>query len=213
MSTNFTEKFASSIVAVLGCHDRVILKGYLPFGRDQHLNYWVDRCLKIRRKDFLPFLEKQSQVLVDHARAQAAQAGVPYQRLEGRPQIRRRNSFRNSSANARAKWVSSQCSRSWKRAAPSNCCMDRVGHALSSLVVRSGFFTTTSWILHSASCTFACRPGFPSPSRSTSMATTGSPVRCNDAVSASSSTTMPLRNLINRSWPSAWRTAFPSCPG
>src|SRR5271154_4635387 len=86
MSTNFTEKFASSIVSVLGCHDRVIFKGYLPFGRDQHLNYWVDRCLKIRRKDFLPFLEKQSQVLVDHAQAQAAQAGVPYQRLQGRPQ-------------------------------------------------------------------------------------------------------------------------------
>ena len=37
MSTNFTEKFAPSIVSVLGCHDRVIFKGHLPFGRDEHL--------------------------------------------------------------------------------------------------------------------------------------------------------------------------------
>ncbi len=85
MSTNFTEKFASSIVSVLGCHDRVIFKGYLPFGRDEHLNGWVDGCLKMRRMDFLPFVEKQSQALVDHAKTQAAQAGVPYQPLEGRP--------------------------------------------------------------------------------------------------------------------------------
>lgn len=85
MSTNFAEKFASSIVSVLGCHDRVIFKGYLPFGRDQHLNGWVDHCLKIRRKDFLPFVEKQSQALVDHAKAEAAKAGVAFQRLEGRP--------------------------------------------------------------------------------------------------------------------------------
>ena len=85
MSTNFTEKFASSIVSVLGCHDRVIFKGHLPFGRDEHLNGWVDGCLKMRRMDFLPFVEKQSQALVDHAKTQAAKAGVPYQPLEGRP--------------------------------------------------------------------------------------------------------------------------------
>jgi hypothetical protein len=36
MSTNprFAQKFASAIVSVLGCHDRVIFKGYLPFGGD-----------------------------------------------------------------------------------------------------------------------------------------------------------------------------------
>jgi hypothetical protein len=85
MSTNFTTKFASSIVSVLGCHDRVIFKGYLPFGRDEHLNGWVDHGLKMRRMDFLPFVEKQSQALVDHAKAQAEKAGVPFQRLEGQP--------------------------------------------------------------------------------------------------------------------------------
>jgi len=85
MPTNFTAKFAAAIVTVLGCHDRVIFKGYLPFGRDGHLNGWVDHSLKIRRKDFLPFVEKQSQALVDHAKAEADKAGVPFQRLEGQP--------------------------------------------------------------------------------------------------------------------------------
>jgi hypothetical protein len=86
MSTNFTTKFAASIVSVLGCHDRVIFKGYLPFGRDNHLNGWVDHSLKIRRKDFLPFVEQQSQALVDHAKAEAEKASVRFQRLEGKPQ-------------------------------------------------------------------------------------------------------------------------------
>ena len=85
MPTNFTQKFASSIVAVLGCHDRLLFKGYLPFGRDDHLNGWVDGCLKMRRMDFLPFLDKQSQLLVDHAKSEAAKAGVPFQSLEGQP--------------------------------------------------------------------------------------------------------------------------------
>jgi hypothetical protein len=85
MPTNFTEKFAASIVSVLGCHDRVIFKGYLPFNRDGHLNGWVDHSLKMRRKDFLPFVEKQSQALVDHAKTEADKAGVPFQRLEGKP--------------------------------------------------------------------------------------------------------------------------------
>ncbi len=38
MPTNhrFTQPFADSIVATLECHDRVIFKGYLPFGGDEH---------------------------------------------------------------------------------------------------------------------------------------------------------------------------------
>jgi hypothetical protein len=85
MPTNFTTKFAASILSVLGCHDRVLFKGYLPFGRDGHLNGWVDHSLKMRRKDFLPFVEKQSQALVDHAKAEADKTGAPFQRLEGKP--------------------------------------------------------------------------------------------------------------------------------
>jgi hypothetical protein len=86
MATNldFTQKFADSIVAVLGCHDRVIFKGYLPFGGDGHLNSWVDGTLHMRRKDFLPFVEQQSQTLVNHAQQLAQATGAPYQYLQGR---------------------------------------------------------------------------------------------------------------------------------
>src|SRR6266542_3560522 len=85
MPTNlhFTQKFAESIVAVLGCHDRVIFKGHLPFGSDGHLNAWVDRVLKMRRKDFLPFVEKQSQTLVEFAQTLAQTSGAPYLYLQG----------------------------------------------------------------------------------------------------------------------------------
>lgn len=85
MSTNlhFTQKFADLIVAVLGCHDRVIFKGHLPFGGDGHLNSWVDRVLNMPRKEFLPFVEKQSQALVDHAQNVAQQSGAPYLYLQG----------------------------------------------------------------------------------------------------------------------------------
>jgi hypothetical protein len=85
MSTNlgFAQKFAESIVSTLGCFDRVIFKGHLPFGSESHLNYWVDRVLKIRRKDFLPFLEEQSEVVVGHAKQLAQEAGAPYHHLQG----------------------------------------------------------------------------------------------------------------------------------
>jgi hypothetical protein len=86
MPTNsrFTQKFANSIVNVLHCHDRVIFKGHLPFGGDDHLNGWVDGALKIRRKDFLPFVEEKSQALVAHAKKLANDAGVTYHYLRGK---------------------------------------------------------------------------------------------------------------------------------
>jgi hypothetical protein len=86
MSTNhcFVQRFADSIVNVLSCPDRVIFKGYLPFGGDGHLNGFVDHSLQMLRKDFLPFVEEQSEALVAHARAFAEQAGAPYERLQGR---------------------------------------------------------------------------------------------------------------------------------
>jgi hypothetical protein len=80
----FLVKFASSIIAVLSCHDRVIFKGHLPFGDEAHLNRFVDRVLGIKRKDFLPFLEGKADLLVNHAKDLAAQQGAPYIYLQGR---------------------------------------------------------------------------------------------------------------------------------
>jgi hypothetical protein len=84
MSTpvDFTQKFAADIVARLDCYDRVIFKGYLPFGNDGHLNAYVDGVLHMRRKDFLPFVKQQSQQLVEHAQHLAERAGAPYQHFE-----------------------------------------------------------------------------------------------------------------------------------
>jgi hypothetical protein len=79
----FVAKFSSSIVAVLGCFDRVIFKGYLPFGNDAHLNYYVDQILGMPRKNFLPFLEGKSEQLVQHAKALAEQQGAAYLYLQG----------------------------------------------------------------------------------------------------------------------------------
>jgi hypothetical protein len=81
----FVERFTSSIVSVLACHDRVIFHGHLPFGGDKHLNRFVDYGLKIKRKDFLPFLEPLSESLVEHAQALAKKADAPYHHFETKP--------------------------------------------------------------------------------------------------------------------------------
>src|SRR5262245_45891778 len=80
----FVVKFAASLIAVVGCFDRVIFKGYLPFGDDAHLNRFVDHTLRIPRKDFIPLLEGKADELVAHAKDLAQQHGAPYQFLQGR---------------------------------------------------------------------------------------------------------------------------------
>jgi hypothetical protein len=79
----FAQKFADSILSVLHCHDRVIFKGYLPFYQDVHLNNLSDYGLGLRRKEFVPFLEKRSDELVEIAKAAATEAQAPYQFLQG----------------------------------------------------------------------------------------------------------------------------------
>ena len=81
---SFLAEFAGSIVATLSCYDRLIFKGYLPFGGDEHLNAFVDGRLRIPRKDFLPQVQQSSQQLVEHARQMAHQVGAPYRYLQGK---------------------------------------------------------------------------------------------------------------------------------
>jgi len=80
----FVAKFASLIVTTLSCFDRVIFKGHLPFGDAPHLNSFVDYQLKMLRKDFLPWLEQQSQRLVAHAQQIAQRQNRPYLYLQGK---------------------------------------------------------------------------------------------------------------------------------
>jgi hypothetical protein len=82
---SFVEKFASLIVCVLSCFDRVIFKGYLPLSRVSELEKFVDFILKIRRVDFLKKHAPQyAQRLVDHAKRLAEQSGRPFEYRQGK---------------------------------------------------------------------------------------------------------------------------------
>lgn len=81
--SRFEQKHITAIVSKLVCHDRVIFKGYLPFGGTDRLNGWIDFGLKTLRKDFLHWAEQRSQELVDHAQQLAKQHQAPYQYLQG----------------------------------------------------------------------------------------------------------------------------------
>jgi hypothetical protein len=83
-SNAFFVKFAPSIIAVLGCHDRLIFKGHLPFSDETHLNRFVDHSLRLKRKDFLAFAEEKSELLVTHAKDFAVRNDAPYVYLQGR---------------------------------------------------------------------------------------------------------------------------------
>lgn len=80
----FVVKFASLIVSVLSCFARVLFKGYLPFRDGPALERFVDYVLKIKRKDFLQFAQKQSERVVEHAKQLARSAGAPYRFLKGK---------------------------------------------------------------------------------------------------------------------------------
>jgi hypothetical protein len=83
-SNPFVVKFASSLIAVLGCQDRVIFKGHLPFSDEAHLNRFVDHTLRLKRKDFLDFAKEKADLLVAHAKNLAARHDAPYVYLQGR---------------------------------------------------------------------------------------------------------------------------------
>src|SRR3954451_18031702 len=80
----FLAKFASSLIAVLSCPDRVIFRGHLPFAGEAHLNRFVDHTLRMKRKDFLAFVKEKSELLVNNAKDFAARHGAPYVYLQGR---------------------------------------------------------------------------------------------------------------------------------
>ena len=80
----FVQKFAVSIVSLLSCFDRVIFKGYLPFRGEQYLNDYVDRVLRMRRKDFVKWLKQHSEGLVEYGQKMAREQGRPYEYRQGR---------------------------------------------------------------------------------------------------------------------------------
>ena len=80
----FVAKFASLIVSVLSCFDRVIFKGHLPISRPCEFEKFVDYRLKMRRCDFLKTLAPQwSERLVDHAKQYAQEQGRVFEYRQG----------------------------------------------------------------------------------------------------------------------------------
>jgi len=84
LGQQFTSQWQSDVSYQLSCFDRVILTGYLPFWNAGCVNRWIGGWLKIRHKDFLPQMKVLSQQLVDSAKRQAAQAGAPFEHIQGR---------------------------------------------------------------------------------------------------------------------------------
>jgi hypothetical protein len=67
--------FPSLIVAVLSGFDRIIFNGDLLIFNGPALEGFVDDVLKFRRCDFMAFAEQQSEIVVNHAKRLAQQAG------------------------------------------------------------------------------------------------------------------------------------------
>ncbi len=77
--SGFLIKFASLIVAVLHCFDRVLFKGHLPLARAGELEFFVDQVLRVRRDYFLKKLAPTySDRLVAHAQNLARRSSRPY---------------------------------------------------------------------------------------------------------------------------------------
>src|SRR5262249_10914207 len=80
---SFVHKHADKITGMLGCFDRLLLKGYLPFSYPRGMEGFLSRH-HILIKDFPKLAKEQSTLLKEHARQMAEQAGrpvihVPYQ--------------------------------------------------------------------------------------------------------------------------------------
>ena len=61
--SHFVAKFTNLIVAVLSYFERVLIKGYRSITKGPALEGFVDHFLKIRRIDFMDFVERQFQTL------------------------------------------------------------------------------------------------------------------------------------------------------
>ena len=81
--SRFVTKFTSLIVAVLSCFDRVRFTGHLPISSARALEGFVDHVLRIRRCEFMAFAGEQSEILINHAKQLAEQAGAGYEFLQG----------------------------------------------------------------------------------------------------------------------------------
>lgn len=80
---SFIQQHADKITGVLGCVDRLIFKGHLPFSYPQGMENLLD-AHGVLLKNFKHFAPAQAQILKEHALALAKEASRPYQYLKGK---------------------------------------------------------------------------------------------------------------------------------
>jgi hypothetical protein len=73
---SFVHQHADKITGILGCFDRLILKGYLPLGYPSGMEGFLYQQ-NVLIKDFPKLAKEQSSLLKEHARQLAARAGRP----------------------------------------------------------------------------------------------------------------------------------------
>jgi len=81
--SRFVAEFTGLIVAVVSCFDGVIFKGYLPLTNGPAPEGFVDHVFKIRRCDFMAFVQQRSESLIEHAQRLAQEDGAEYRFLQG----------------------------------------------------------------------------------------------------------------------------------
>jgi hypothetical protein len=81
----FLKQYNPLIAFTLECFDRVICKGHLqPLTYVAGMCQFVDRTLRIKRMDFMPWAEQQSQRIIAHAEKLAQEAQCPYEFVRGK---------------------------------------------------------------------------------------------------------------------------------
>lgn len=76
----FLHKHSDDITGVLSCPDRVLFKGYLPFGYPEAMERFLT-SQGLLLKDFKAFCEQQSEEVKAHAKMLCRQLGRPYEYL------------------------------------------------------------------------------------------------------------------------------------
>ena len=76
----FVEKHQKKITGTISIFDRIIFKGYLPFGYPEAMEQFLYRN-GLLIKDFKPFAKEQSETLKQSAMEYAKRHGRPYQYL------------------------------------------------------------------------------------------------------------------------------------
>lgn len=78
----FTEIHSENILGTLSCFDRILFRGYLPFYSGKEMQGFL-LGKKLLYKDLKPYLQSQSEEIINHAKAMAEKLNRPFIYLNG----------------------------------------------------------------------------------------------------------------------------------